>query len=552
VQVLRFYFLDDETEGGNAVKDLLIPGFSEYMSAFHTELYDHFLLNLSAPYGGSGAQFNESFSRFAARLTERYDAITTKYGKLQQTERWRKALNMPSLSAAQLCAWEDSSALSPSESADCDTIDIRPCTETGCGRFAECLSTQNASEVTLCTCTSSDTTPANDFPISRACVPTVASTNQQRIFWTLSMLVFGVGLVLSMVVINELLRNPLFLPSRPGGSMWSFAAIAVPDFVLSAVYFVFPFINLIRGVEMSPDPCEAFAVLTTMAVYATFLGPPIVAIASLRCVMNVIHGQFNATTPKVVVAVVLGSPWVLGLIIGLVARADGKSGSYRGLICYNTKWDSFSTGGLTVAMFGACTVTTAVSYITIAVLVHTSMTRVSITPSSGLEVRSSFSRAAGVVVQSFRRAGAGTTSPQGGQYHTDVLKRGSLLVQVFFLSWAFFVVVAGLNMALRPVSLTAEMLAALVISLQPILDAIVLLQTPSVRKAMVCRIFGELLAAPIPANTATAPKVHVDRSSGMQSDGSPIKSSSPKPDFVVRHLSSLPSLAACNSSDETI
>lgn len=435
--ILRFYFLDDESEGGNAVKDLLIPGFSDYMSALHEELYDRFLLNLTVSFGNlSAAQFDASFHAFAARLAERYSGINTRYGKLGQLERWRKAMNMPSLSRAQLCAWSDRSALTPSEAANCASADVRPCAETGCGRFAECPASQNATELVLCTCTSSDTTPASDFQISRACVPTVASTDQQRVFWTLSMLLFGVGFVLCLVVINEFWRNPLFSPSHHGGTMWSFAAIAVPDFVLCTVYFVFHFTTLIKGVEMSPGPCESFALLTNAAVYATFFGPPTVGLVTLRKYAHLTrHGNVPQQTPKLSVAMILCLPWVLGLAIGLAARADGKSGSYRGLLCYNTEWDSFSTGGLTITVFGLSTAVTAAAYIMIAFLVRSS----------------------------FRDADETSLSER---YFMVVLKRGAALVLIFFLSWAYFMTVVGLSMSHQPVSLTAEMLAALIIALQ--------------------------------------------------------------------------------------
>jgi len=470
--ILGFYFLDDETEGGNAVKDLLIPGFSEYMGALDEELYDHFLLNLTVSFGGiSSAHFDVCFHAFATELTERYSTITAKYGKLGQLERWRKAMNMPSLSRAQRCSWPDRSALTPAEATDCASADVRPCTETGCGRFAECLHSDNATVVPLCTCTSADTTLASDFLTSRTCVPTVASTDQQRVFWTLSMLFYGVGFALSLVVVNEFRRNPLFAPSHPGGTMWSFAAIAMPDCVLCTTYFFFHFSTLINGVEMPPQPCEVFAVLTTMAVYATFLGPPIVALVTLRKMAITIKGHVSSQLPTKAVAFILCLPWGLGLVLGLLSRADGKSGSYRGLMCYNTDWDSLSTGGMTIAVFALSTVVTVTAYIALAFL-----------------VRSSFQKA---------------QKNNADQYFTAVLKHGGALVAIFFVTWACFVTVAGMNMSLQPVSLTTEMITALFIALKPILDALVLVRTPAVRVAMVHRIFGGTLAEETGGSTAT-------------------------------------------------
>ena len=147
-----------------------------------------------------------------------------------------------------------------------------PCSVTGCGRFASCA--DNGAN-TPCTCSSADTQPTSDFATSRACVPAVASTEQQRVFWTLSMFAFGCGFVLCLFVMNgelhqrtlthctsiplpsahpsvapqackltssrlhrrhaEFMRNPQFSVSG-GQSFWAYGAIALPDFVLSSTY----------------------------------------------------------------------------------------------------------------------------------------------------------------------------------------------------------------------------------------------------------------------------------------------------------------------------
>jgi len=525
-ELLQFYFRDDETEGGNAVKDLLIPGFSEYMRALHEELYDRFLLNLTVSFGGlSQSTVDASFDGFVSRLTQRYNTINAKYGKLGQLDRWRKAMNMPSLSRTQLCAWPDPSALTPLEASSCASADVRPCIETGCGRFAECRASVDATELVLCTCTSSDTVPASDFQTSRACMPTVASTDQQRVFWTLAMLFFGVGLVLCLVVVNEFWRNPLFSPSQPGGTMWSFAVIAVPDVVLCGVYFVFYFTTLIKGVEMSAGPCKVFALLTNAAVYATFLGPPIVALVTLRKFVHVVRrGTVPAETHKVAVATVLWLPWTIGIVIGLVANADGMSGSYRGLLCYNTEWDSLSTGGLTITVFGLSAVVTAAAYM---VLAH-------------------------LFWSSFRTA-ANTTLAE--RYLMSALKRGGALVVIYFVSWTPFVCVVGLNMHGHTVSLTTEMLAALIIPLQPILDTFVLLQTPAVRKAMISRIFGQLLVvnANFNGSGTTKPAPPQESVPVVVLAGGDLAAdrhcSSPPHLAGARRPSSLPSMGSRSSSD---
>ena len=235
--VLRFYFRDDESGGGNAVKDLLIPGFSEYMNAVSEELYDNFLLNLTVSFGGlTRGQFDDSYEACLERLLNRYDAVNRKYGKLQQLERWRSAMNMPSLTSAQLCAWPERSELAPADAAVCATLSVQPCTVTGCGKWAQCNVDEadaaggggTGAAINLCTC-QEGTEPTADFASSRACKLSIASTGQQRIFWTLSQFFFGLGFVLCLVLMNEFWRNPMFSSS---GSMWAFAAIALPNFVL--------------------------------------------------------------------------------------------------------------------------------------------------------------------------------------------------------------------------------------------------------------------------------------------------------------------------------
>jgi len=249
---------------------------------------------------------------------------------------------------------------------------------------------------------------------------------------------------------------------------------------------------------MTAGPCESFALLTTMCVHATFLGPPIVGLVTLRKYSRLTaKGELAEQPPKLAMAAVLCLPWIIGLVIGLVARADGKSGSYRGLLCYNTQWDSASTGGLTIAVFAVSTLVTAASYIAIAYKVRSSLRM------------------------------AGSAHADGS--FTALLKRGGALVLIFFLVWACFVVVVGLNMSHQPVSLTTEMLTALVIGLQPILDTAVLMQTPSVRAASIHRKYGAFFrtktvemrltkdARPPPPVGNTGPSVVLHRASSLES-----------------------------------
>ena len=85
-------------------------------------------------------------------------------------------------------------------------------------------------------------------------------------------------------------------------------------------------------------------------------------------------------------------------------------------------------------IFGFSTVVTALAYLAIAHL-----------------VRSSFSTAG---------------ESRASKFSMSIVKRGGVLVLVFFISWMPFVVVAALNMNRRPVSLNIEMVAVLFIAMQ--------------------------------------------------------------------------------------
>ena len=212
-------------------------------------------------------------------------------------------------------------------------------------------------------------------------------------------------------------------------------------------YFVFHFINLLNGEEMNEALCKIFAVVTTMVVFATFLGPPIVAVTTYLQFRAQARGH-PANSSKIRVALSLTMPWLLGLMVALWTNGDGMAGSYRGLLCYNTAWDSFSTGGITVTVFVSSTLITAISYIATAT----------------------------VVSKALQRASKNETARKA---FMTVLTRGVYMVLTFFLTWALFIVVAVLSMTGTALPLTFEMLASLSLSLQPIIDTFLILNANS-------------------------------------------------------------------------
>ena len=93
--VLGFYFAPDT----NTAQDLFIIGFSEYMGVIDTELYDGFLLNAD-----DQGTFDDRYDRFLNRTIAGFDAVTERYGRLQQLKRWRASVGLPAKTDAALCA----------------------------------------------------------------------------------------------------------------------------------------------------------------------------------------------------------------------------------------------------------------------------------------------------------------------------------------------------------------------------------------------------------------------------------------------------------------
>jgi gamma-aminobutyric acid type B receptor len=105
-EVLGGYFSDDEgEERGNGVQDLLIIGFSEYMDVIDTEMYDHFLLAPEIFYSASdNINFGAAIGPAVDAVAQGFNAVTEKYGRIQQLQRWRNSLNLPFKSDEELCA----------------------------------------------------------------------------------------------------------------------------------------------------------------------------------------------------------------------------------------------------------------------------------------------------------------------------------------------------------------------------------------------------------------------------------------------------------------
>jgi hypothetical protein len=203
-------------------------------------------------------------------------------------------------------------------------------------------------------------------------------------------------------------RNPVLRD----GVLRATLAIAVPDFVLSLSYTLFHFLNLLRGSKTTGVACEFFGVVTSCIVHATFCGPPIVAFSTYVMIRNSASGCTG--DPKLswtANACLVVLPWLLGFGFAMAALREGKLGDYRGLLCYNTHWDSFFTGGVTIAVFATATVATLVLYLAAVATIATTI-----------------------------KTARATYSYKDDTRLWLLLRAGLLLVGSFFASWILFVV----------------------------------------------------------------------------------------------------------------
>ncbi len=82
------------------------------------------------------------------------------------------------------------------------------CKITGCGTFAMCGSDG------YCACTSIDTVPSATFSVDYSCIPKPASTDEQRVFWTINFFVYILSVVSTILAmlglfVGDTLNNPV-------------------------------------------------------------------------------------------------------------------------------------------------------------------------------------------------------------------------------------------------------------------------------------------------------------------------------------------------------
>jgi hypothetical protein len=153
------------------------------------------------------------------------------------------------------------------------------------------------------------------------------------------------------------------------------------------------------------------------------------------------------------------APMVLGIVLAaaaLTSIADDDVtvlGSFRGFYCYNRRWDNATTGLITIIFFCLATITTVIFYLL------TTVTVTKIVKSSG--------------------GGAASKAPKA------IMVRGVMLTLTFVFTWIWFTVTAGLGYTNSAVDIQIEMVGAIIINAQPIIDAILLVTMPNVRAELV-------------------------------------------------------------------
>jgi hypothetical protein len=175
-----------------------------------------------------------------------------------------------------------------------------------------------------------------------------ADAAQQRIFWTLSVLITFSGLLLSASLLYQYLYNP----ATRSPLIRSFLGMIIPNFVFFVIYFPIYVNNSWYCLPLSEGACKAVAFMHYGTVVATFCGPITVAyvlFAKFRSLRrNKLNDRFISSS---VLRLLVAAPWLLGLILATGVESQGLLGSDRGLYCYASEWNHALTGGVTIVLF---------------------------------------------------------------------------------------------------------------------------------------------------------------------------------------------------------
>jgi len=297
----------------------------------------------------------------------------------------------------------------------------------------------------------------------RLCLPDVASTDEQRKFWAISLWLSAWGLLASIVVTWEFVYNAQL--KSPNTMMQGFLAFAVPDAALSFVNFIFFIDALVDGDPLGSVTgkggrddagCLAVAFAMYTLVIMTYFAPVTVALITFLKFNAVAAGKASWYLPSMAVyGICIVFPMIVGAALAGAALAtnadDGESslGSYRGLYCYARRWEVPIVGSSILATFCICAMLTLLLYL-----------------ATTAKVAKIVKNASG---------GASSKAPKA------IMKRGLLLTATFVFTWIWFVVVGGLSASDQVVNIDIDMVGAIIINAQPIIDAFILLTLPNVR-----------------------------------------------------------------------
>jgi hypothetical protein len=324
--------------------------------------------------------------------------------------------------------------------------EVISCLVTGCGAKAYCPSQLQGA--TTCVCQNYYEPAFVNAGELFSCVPAVAGSGQQRVFWTVSLLtcVFGVlssGMLLWAYAVEKQLNSNV--------TQLSFLSMIVPDFVFALCYMVTQFVNMVRGRQVSDGACAFLGFITFGVVIASFAGPIICAFVIWKQLVGLEHGKIDFLRIGTL-SILLALPWVLGFALAAVAQRAGVLGNYRGLYCYTTDFELPITGGLTMGLFlCSCVLTGALYYDANAI------------------VRAHHSQAKDDLV----------------------LKRGLLLIAVYFLTWILWALNGLLSLLELPPPVTVETIGAVMITLQPIIDFWVLMRVPKIKQTVLNLVTGD-------------------------------------------------------------
>jgi len=356
------------------------------------------------------------------------------------------------------------------------------CCKTDCiGPFATCNTVSGACDCVSGTSIAARQTIQTDLPLSEElleiyvstgsparaayfeCLLDIASTDDTRKFWAISLWLSAWGLLASIWVIWEFVFNTQL--RHPNMMMQAFIAFAFPDFILALLNFVVYIDALVDGNPLGDVSgkggrddagCLGVSFLMYAMVMCTYFAPCIVGIITFLKFNAVSQGKAAFSLPNIVIyAMTIFFPVIFGACLSAAAMSsdakDGESvlGSYRGLYCYIRRWDEILTGTTMVVVFCFSSGLTMLTYILTAVKVAEIVNKAS--------------------------GGGASNAPKA------IMKRGLLLTLTFIFTWIWFVTTGAIAAQQETVEIDVDMVGAIIINTQPIVDGVILLTLPNIR-----------------------------------------------------------------------